>query len=165
VFQSFCADLIPSKCKWIPKHVASVIRKRVCYCCVYGMKRTQYSNFRQQAKRSLVSSSTVLLYRVSQKLLCTGIYGSSRSIALQAAAAQHTHQWRSGEVCPDVSSGPWGTFATSALGRPGTWYVVLYCTELLGHSVLFVLQWRHQQKERSRHSFFFFSLISCPLAF
>jgi hypothetical protein len=36
------------------------------------------------------------------------------------------------EACPDMSSGPWGTFPTSAVGGTATRYVVLYCTVSFG---------------------------------
>jgi hypothetical protein len=31
-----------------------------------------------------------------------------------------------------MSSGPWGTLPTSAVGRTATWYMVLYCTVTFG---------------------------------
>jgi hypothetical protein len=52
---------------------------------------------------------------------------SSRSIALEAAAAAAQHT--SDAVKKRVR---WGAFPTSAVGRTATWYVVLYCAVTFG---------------------------------
>jgi hypothetical protein len=71
---------------------------------------------------------------VSQKLLYSKVPRTTLQFFLQQmlemspTGLKAVHQWRSEEACPDMSSGPWGTFPTSAVGRIATWYVVLYCT-------------------------------------
>jgi hypothetical protein len=41
-----------------------------------------------------------------------------------------------------TSSGPWGTFATSAVGRTATWYVELYCAVTFGTLCMY-MQYKH----------------------
>jgi hypothetical protein len=77
-------------------------------------------------------------YSVFQKLLCSKV----PRITLQFFLQQILEMSPTGlKTCLDtllhcatgvLSSGPWGTFSTSAVGRTATWYVVLYCTVAFG---------------------------------
>jgi hypothetical protein len=53
-------------------------------------------------------------------------------LEMSPTGLKRVHQWLSEEACPDTSSGPWGTFPTSVVGRTATWYIVLYCTVTFG---------------------------------
>jgi hypothetical protein len=92
---------------------------RTCVAALKEYEKTRYS---------FVSR----MYRVSQKLLCGKVPRTTLQFFLQQmlemspTGLKTIHQWRSEEACPDMSSGPWGTFPASAVGRTATWYVVFY---------------------------------------
>jgi hypothetical protein len=77
-------------------------------------------------------------YRVTQKLLCSKVPSTTLQFFLQQMLGMYPKglttcldtllHWATGVL----SSGPWGTFPTSAVGRTATWYLVLYCTVTFG---------------------------------
>jgi hypothetical protein len=69
------------------------------------------------------------------------VHWNIRQTRAPVRSSSAVHQWRSEEERPDMSSGPWGTFATS-VGRTATWYVVLYCTVTFGTLCIIILSFK-----------------------
>jgi hypothetical protein len=87
--------------------------------------------------------TTPNMYRVSQKLLCSKVPCTTLQFFLQQMFEMSPTGLK---TCLDMllhsatgvlSSGPWGIFPASAVGRTAVWYVVLCCTVTFGTLCIF----------------------------